>query len=195
MPVITISRQLGSLGREVAQCVAGMLGYRVVYRELINQAAQRAGTPEVALAIIDELHLLDMCPSAESCQAYVDAMKEVMNELAAVGNVVIIGRAGQVVLGERPDVLHVRLVAPLKLRTERVASRYNISLKAAHEQVKASDRYRQKYLKRFYNVDWDDAGLYDLVLNTAHFTPEASADLICKAVHSYLFIPPYSQPS
>ena len=58
MPAITISRQLGSLGYQIALSVVDTLGYKLVWRELINKAARRTGTPEVALAAIDELGIL-----------------------------------------------------------------------------------------------------------------------------------------
>jgi cytidylate kinase len=182
MAVITVSRQLGSLGSIVAQQAAERLGYRIVEREVINQAALRAGAPEVALAMIDELHLLGLCPSEEACQAYIQALQMVMEDLADGGNIVIVGRAGQVILADRPETLHVRLIAPLQLRVERIAQRRNISLQAARAQVTASDRCRKKFLKRFYQRDLDDPEQYDLIINTARFTCEAAVNIISQAM-------------
>jgi cytidylate kinase len=182
MAVITISRQLGSLGTAVAQQAANRLGYRIVEREVINQAALRAGAPEVALAMIDELHLLGVCPSEEACQAYIQALQCVIEELAVGGNIVIVGRAGQVILANRTDTLHVRLIAPLQIRIERIAQRRGISLHAARAQVTASDHCREKFLKRFYNRNLDDPDQYDLIINTARFTCEATANIICQTL-------------
>jgi len=182
MSSITISRQMGSLGFHVARLAAAALGFRVVWREVINQAAIRAGVPEVALATIDELGLLGMHPSFQARQAYLDAVRQLMEELAAQGRVVIVGRAGQAILQGRPDVLHVRIVAPSGLRAERIAQCKQISLDAAQAQVEASDRARQKYLRQNYAVRWDDPALYDLVINTERLSPEAGAALICSAL-------------
>jgi cytidylate kinase len=182
MAVITISRQLGSLGNDVASAVAGRLGYRMVQREVINQAAQRAGAPEVALATIDELGLLGLKPTRKAIQAYGEAVHQVMNELAEQGNVVIVGRGGQVILRGRTDTLHVRLIAPSGLRAERVAQRHGIALVAAAAQVEASDRSRRDYLKRLYHIRLNDPELYHLIINTAWFTVAETADLICSAV-------------
>jgi len=181
MTVITISRQYGSLGNIVANALGERLGYRVVMRELINQAALKAGAPSVALAIIDELGLLGISPTQEEYLAYSRAVQTVMEDLAAAGNVIIVGRAGQVVLKDHPGVLHVRMVAPLDLRAQRLAERYHISVHAAHAQAVARDRQRRIYLKRFYNVDWNDPLLYDLVINTAHLGAEETCDLIYQA--------------
>ena len=182
MAAITISRQMGSLGRDVARVVAARLGYRMVWREVINQAALQAGMPEVALATIDELGLLGLRPSSQARRAYHDAVRRVIEALAATGNVVIVGRAGQVILRDRPDVLHVKVMAPASLRAGRVARTQNIPLAAAQAQVQASDRARRNYLRRYYQARWDDPELYDLIINTARLTPESAADLVCRAL-------------
>jgi cytidylate kinase len=182
MAVITISRQLGSLGRDVARLVAERLGYRLVWRDMINEAARRAGTPEVALAIIDELGLLGLTPTPKARAAYREAVGQVMGELARAGNCVILGRAGQVVLGDTPRVLHVRLIAPLAVRAQRVVGQQGISEAAARAQIEASDQHRRDYLDQYYGADWDDPELYDMVINTARLAPPAAAAIICAAV-------------
>lgn len=182
MTVITLSRQLGSLGFETAKLLAPRLGYRLVWRDLINQAAQRAGAPEVALAMIDELNLLGLKPSPDDILAYLKAVKVVMLELAEAGNVIIVGRAGQILLADNAGTLHIRMVAPVNLRVDRVARRLGISPEAARAQIDASDRYHQQYFKRFYKIPWDGPGLYDLIINTAKMTPTDAADIICAAV-------------
>ncbi len=181
MTVITVSRQYGSLGRLSAEQVAHRLGFPFVERQIINQAAARSGSPELALAMIDDLNLLGLSPSAEAGQAYCEAVRAIMEEIAASGNAVIVGRAGQVILAGRPDVLHVLMIAPLEVRILRIAERFSISLPAARAQVEASDRTRRNYLKRFYHIHWTDPALYDLVVNTAHFGQEEAVELILQA--------------
>ena len=185
MAIITISRQMGSLGSQVARLTAEMLGYRLVWRELINQAAQRAGVPEMALAVIDELHLLGVEPTPQESQAYLVAVDQIMHEMAERGNTVIQGRAGQVILKDRPDALHVRIIAPINLRIERVSQKVGIPAEFAKAQVEASDRSRANYLRRFYKVRWDDPALYHLVINTADLTDQQAAAIICHAFSIY----------
>ncbi len=179
--IITVARQMGSAGREVGRLVSERLGYRLVWREVINQAARRGGAPEAALAVIDELGLLGIQPSDAEYDAYREAVQQVILELAQEGRIVIVGRAGQAILAGRPDVLHVRLIAPADLRAQRVAGWQKIPLASARAQIRASDKYRRKYLRRFYNQDWDDPNLYDLTLNTGRLSPGQAADLICAA--------------
>lgn len=186
MGAITISRQMGSLGRKVAEEVANQLGYRVVWREVINQAASRARVPEVALATIDELNLLGLRPALKDIQAYQAAVKEVMYELVAEDNVIIVGRAGQVILGGLEGILHVRIFAPMELRVQRVAEQQGISIEAARAQVETSDQSRMRYLRRYYSVRWDAPDLYDLMINTAHLSPACAAAVVCEALSQKL---------
>jgi cytidylate kinase len=182
VPVITISRQLGSLGDEVAQEIAARVGYRVVCRDLINQAAQRSGAPELALVTIDDLGLLGIKPSAKARRAYLHSVKEIMLELAEQGDVVIIGRAGQVILHDHPSALHIKVIAPQELRAARIAQQQDIHLEAARAQVTASDRTRKNHLRYYYHARWDDPQLYDLIINTARLEPLQAACLICQAM-------------
>jgi cytidylate kinase len=184
MSAITISRQMGSFGCQIAHTVADKLGYKLVWRELINEAARRTGTPEVALAAIDELGLLGICPSPKACRAYHQAVAEIMRELADQGNTVILGRAGQVILKDRSDTLHVRLIAPISKRIARITQRMGITDECARAQIEASDRYRSSYLRRFYHVSWDDPNLYHLTINTGSLQIDQAAELICQTFHT-----------
>jgi cytidylate kinase len=184
MNVITISRQLGSLGTTLGRQVAARLGYRLVHRELINRAAQLAGTPDMALATIDELGLLGLEPDEIQQDAYLQAVQTVIKNLAEEGNVIIVGRAGQAILQNNPNVLHLRVVAPLETRLQRIVKAHGISPNAAKAQIQDSDRYRADYLRRFYTIRWDDPTLYHLVINTGHISLEASAEVVCAAVRN-----------
>jgi len=181
MAVITVSRQLGSLGCDIADAVAQRLGYRKVWKGLINQAARRARTPEMALDILDDLGLLGLKPSLSEEKAYLDSIRELIEEFARAGNVLIVGRGGQAVLRGWPNTLHVRIIAPLDIRVERLVQRHGISAKAALARVQASDRRRKRFVERAYHVDWGDPSLYDLVLNTASLDIARTTELICFA--------------
>jgi cytidylate kinase len=182
MTVITISRQMGSLGCSVAEEIANCLGYRVMWREVINEAASRASVPEVALATIDELDLLGIRPTDEAVEAYHQAVRDIMQETYQKGNVVIVGRAGQVILRGAKGVIHARIVAPFELRVDRIAKQHNIKPEVARKQVRASDESRKRYLNRYYETKLDDTDLYDVIINTARFDVQTAASIICRAV-------------
>lgn len=179
MPIITLSRELGSRGDDVAVAVAERLGLRLVGREIINRAAQSAGAGEVALADIDELGLLGVKPSAAAIERYREKITEVIEEQAAQGDVLLVGRGGRVVLRGRPGVLHVRIVAPPDRRIATVSSRCNVSSDAAAARIEASDRARAAFLRRTFGARWDDPALFDLVLNMAQLGVQTAADILC----------------
>jgi cytidylate kinase len=181
MPVITLSRELGSRGDDIAVAVAKKLNLRLVGRDLLNQAARQAGVPEVALAEIDELGLLGVKPSREALQRYRSTVEGVMSDLADSDNVMLVGRGSQIVLAGRPDVLHIRIIAPHDVRVQRVQECCHVSAEVAVARIDASDGARAGYLRRSYGAQWDDPLLYDLVLNTAHLTVENAVDLLCIA--------------
>lgn len=193
MTTITISRQMGSQGRDVAHAVANYLGYKLYWRELINQAALRSGSPEMALHMIDDLGLLDTRPSLQVRRAYRNALEQVMQELAQTGDVVIVGRAGQLILKDQPDVFHVRVIAPLEVRIRRVAESEGITPEAARARIEASDRSRATFLRRNYQADIRNPELYDLVINTEYISPETAAQLVCKALETSMNTAPSSR--
>lgn len=178
MDVITISRQLGSLGFQVARQTAERLNFRLVWRDLINQTAIRAGAPEVALAMFDEFNLLGISPTDQQFSEYIRVIGQVIREMAGEGNIIIVGRAGQVLLRDDPRVLHVRVIAPEVTRVKRLILTRRITPEAAQAQIQTSDRTRKNYLRRFYNVDWEDPTLYDLIINTGRISVAAAAETI-----------------
>ena len=181
MPVITLSREMGSRGDDVAMAVAERLGLRLVGRELINRAARAAGAPEVALAEIDELGLLGVKPSSAVLRLYTQKVNEVIRELADRGDLLVVGRGGQVILADEPGVLHVRVIAPRSMRLQTVQQRCHVTPEAAAARIDASDHARAAYLHRAHGVRWDAANLYDMVLNMAHFSAESATEVVTLA--------------
>jgi cytidylate kinase len=184
MTVITLSRELGSRGDDVATGVAARLGLRLVGRELINRAAADAGAGEVALAELDELGLLGVKPSADSLQRYREKVVEIIREQAAQGDVLLVGRGGQVALGRRRGTLHVRITAPVEARYAAVRARCGVSAEVAAARVTASDAARSGYHRRHFNVRWDDESLYDVIINMGRLTVPTAVDIVCAAAEA-----------
>lgn len=98
------------------------------------------------------------------------------------GDIVIMGRGGQAILKEMPDVLHVRVDAPLVDRVRRVQEQEEISQNEAQERVIQRDKAAADYLKRYYGIDWSDPMLYHLVINTGKLDIPIAVHLISEAV-------------
>lgn len=165
MSVITISRQMGSQGDELALQVAQQLGWQCIARDLINQAASAAGVPHMALVDIDELGLLNLHPSVKEWRIYQTHVEGLIQAWAYKGEAVIVGRGGQMALRGWPDVFHIRVVAPLEMRIAHLQQKENVSAESARARLEASTKTRARYLRRSYGVQIDDPTLYHLIVN------------------------------
>ena len=99
-------------------------------------------------------------------------------------NVVIVGRGGQVLLKDFPGVLHVRIIAPLDLRIQRIMEQGGGDKRQAMEVLRRSDRDSAGFMRGFFDADWDDPGLYDLMMNTRHLSAETAGRMIIESAHS-----------
>lgn len=220
MTIITLSRQLGSHGEEIATQVALAQNLRLIDAEAINLAAQKAGVPQIALAELEQdrersltnrvLNALQAMPNLSPLsetgsvypdmpgvtipfaglfsttvpplsawlEGYVRMVGLVVRGLAREGNVLLVGRGSQVLLRDHPGALHVQVVAPLAYRLDVVMKRYNLSKREAQSRIRASDRARSDYVRRYHDADWLDPTLYHLVINTAWISIPVAVDLI-----------------
>jgi len=208
MAVITISRQSGSEGNEITRLLCERLGYKLFDKSMMAKVAAEMGLqPEKivdasasthhAKSLIERWFGNYQSPFGDAggwtISAQLDAMEAVSVQqvtdllLAAYekGNVVVLGRGGQVALAGKPDVLHVRIVAPLQTRIRRWQAREGLTYEVAHKKVVERDQAHADFVRRFFNADIQDPALYDLVINTEKLTPEAAVELIVKAL-SYL---------
>jgi cytidylate kinase len=101
---------------------------------------------------------------------------------ADTGRAVIIGRASQVILAKRRNVLHVFIEAPLQERIAYVALRENLDVARARERIQLKDGDRSRYFHVVYHRDANDPMLYDLVINTGVLSLDRAVDLICLAL-------------
>jgi cytidylate kinase len=177
---------MGSRGDELALQVAQKLGWRLIQRNLINQAALAADVPHMALADIDELGLLNLRPSVKEWRAYQNQVESIIRYWADKGKTVIVGRGGQMVLRDRPGVFHIRVVAPFEMRAAQLQQEENISAESACARLEASAKTRARYLRRSYGVQIDDPTLYHLTLNTGLLGLSQAVNLVIQTFQAWL---------
>lgn len=112
---------------------------------------------------------------------YLDLITSVVLEQAAEGQAMIVGRGGQMILRGRPGVLHVQVIAKFETRVYNIIQREGVKWREAAYRVRQADEQRAGYLRRFYNVDWLDSSLYDLVISTDQMPANVAVDLIVAA--------------
>lgn len=180
MAVITITSELGSGGRDIAQQVAETLGY-----ELVDKATTDAIFRQYGLTKFDDLYnsapsFLDIL-NADNL-LLVAMSNEIVEAVAKRGNVVIVGRTGFAVLGDYTDVLNVHIRAPLAERVQHVMASENLAdLQAAEERVQEDDNVHRTYVQRFYNKHWEDPTNFHLDLDTSSIPSAAAVQQIVEA--------------
>src|SRR5262249_45270201 len=100
-------------------------------------------------------------------QLYREALRQTVEAACEAGQVVIVGRGAQVLLRDRRDVLHVRILAPLEARIAYVMRREGLERSQALARIQRKDRDRTRYMQAAHRVSPADAQLYDLSINTA----------------------------
>ena len=115
---------------------------------------------------------------------YLDLLTSVITEYAARGQAMIVGRGGQMILRRQRGVLHVQVIARFETRVYNIIQREGVKWREAAHRVRLSDEQRAGYLRRFYNVDWLDSSLYDLVINTDRIPGEVAVEMIIQAAQA-----------
>jgi cytidylate kinase len=201
MRAITISREYGSGGGEVAQRLAKRLQWQLVDHEIVVRVAQELGVSVEEAEAQDEyaesitsrilsslqamqptLFTISPLPSTMNGPGYQEALKRVVEGSVASGHVVIVGRGSQVLLEQHRDVLHVRIVAPLEQRIIYVMRREGVTSDEAHTRIQIKDQDRMRYLQTVHHRRSDDALLYDITLNTAVLSLDQAVELIALAL-------------
>ncbi|MCY3761816.1 MAG: cytidylate kinase-like family protein, partial [Gemmatimonadetes bacterium] len=101
-----------------------------------------------------------------------------IQDYGEAGKAVIVGRASQLILSGRGNAVHVKIIAPLEVRCERLMQSRNVSFDQAKELVEQHDRWRKLYLRNYHDADWDDLLLYHLTINTGRMSAGEATDLI-----------------
>lgn len=212
MQAITVSREYGSGGGEIAARLARRLGWQLVDHAVIEQAArelevnesevekhdedyvEESDRPGILSRILEKLapstpmtggggvFMRPSLPRETETLPYQETMRNIITAAAATGHVVIVGRGGQVLLADRRDVLHVRIVAPLEQRVAYVVRREGLDTEEARKRVQAKDQARARFMQAQYRSQHEDPHLYDLVINTAVLSLDNAVDQICLAL-------------
>src|SRR5438552_5429413 len=123
MNVITVTRDYGAGGYEVANRLAEALGWELLDRELLHQAAAVEHLPDADLEHLDEkaISMADRFRLHPPHERYMHGLAEAARRAVARGNVVLVGRGTRQLLGDTPDAFHLRLEASREWRARRTA--------------------------------------------------------------------------
>ena len=177
------TREFGSEGAKIAKQVAEILDYSLVDKRILEGVFRRYGLTKFGDLYESTPSFWDLANANNLL--IVSMLNETMEALAHRGGMVILGRGGFASLNEYADVLNVRIQAPFPDRVERVMARENISdRRQAEERVRKDDKARQKFIKLFYNKEWDVETYFNLVIDTSTVSTEMAVEWIIEAAQA-----------
>ena len=200
--IITIEREYGCGGGDIAQLVANRLGWKLWDQRLTEEIARLANCPKAVVEAREErndplyyrlfksflrgsyegsinapkLNLVDS-------ETILKTTRRVVEHAAEKGNCVIVGRGSQQFLKNRPDTLRIFLYAPTEDKVRRLLGRGK-SEKDAEELVDTVDRERADFIQKYFDSEWPDRPIYHGMLNTV-IGEECVANMILSLVQTY----------
>lgn len=167
MTIIAMTREMGSLGKDVAEGLARELGLKLLYHEVIDAVSEKMHLPQSVITRFlqgNEGLLEGLRVDRDALSLY--TAEEVL-DIALQGNLMIRGWGATCLLRPVSHVVCVRVCAPLELRTRRIMERIGIDdPELAQAEIKHNDAAHAAAMFHRFGIEWQDATLYDLVLNT-----------------------------
>jgi cytidylate kinase len=195
---VTISRQAGCGALAVAEKLARYFqehsskhaaSWKVFDRNLMEKVLEDHDLParlaqflpEDRVSYLEDI-MADLLQTYPTSQTVIRQTTETILKLASVGNVILIGRGGNIITARLPNMFHVRLVAPLEERIEHSHESYGMTKTEARKFCLREDSGRERYLKKYFRADVNDPILYHLIINTGLVGYDDAAKIIGDAV-------------
>ena len=192
--VVTIGRQPGSGGKEVAEVLARELGVKVYDKALLQEAAQASGFDASLFEKADECKSTSLFGGIFSIHGSIseyltggscidnDKLFEIQSEticnIAQSESCIIVGRCAEYVLRDHPAMLSIFLTADHADRVQRIMRGENLEHDAAVEFIEKNDKKRRSYHDYYATTLWGDAASYDVCINTSRLGVEGTVEFI-----------------
>ena len=191
MPVIAITREMGSLGKDVARVLGAELKVPVVYHEVIDHLADRMRVRKShVIRLLDGSAGLLERLTADKTSLSIFTTDEIIGIAAKEGGAVIRGWGATHLLREVPHAVCVRVCAPFETRKHRMMERLGSDDDAqVADEIRTNDEAHSAIMRRHFDLQWTDPEHYDLVLNTKRVSVEECVNEVLGLVRS----PPFAE--
>ncbi|HWU41664.1 MAG TPA: cytidylate kinase family protein [Candidatus Acidoferrum sp.] len=190
MSIIAISRGTFSGGETLAQRVAERLGYQCLSRETnLEAAATRYGVPAEELAAAMEKRPSFFERVLGERAAYLTFVRASLCERALVGQLVYHGYLGHLLLPGISHVISVRVIADMEFRLKAVREQQKLGEMEALAYIEKVDRERREWTRFLFELDWEDASLYDLVVNLSRMNLATACETVARLTERDEFQP------
>jgi hypothetical protein len=191
---VTISRDVGTLGDEIAQELALRQGWRLFDKEIVNSIANNNRVREDMVRQLDErargqmhnmiLRMLRMPEGAPfGYEEYHEALMKTLATLAAQGEAILVGRGANFALRWVEHGLHVRITGSPEVRIQRLSELWTVSSEIARRRIAAIDADRRAFIHNHFKKDVNDLTYYTLAINTDNISVEQAVGSIIALLH------------
>jgi cytidylate kinase len=193
---ITVSRDTGTGGDEIARMLAARLTWHVFDKEIVDSIAENSHVRQSLVSSLDEraeslIHdmverFLRMAEGGSFGIAdYRESLVKTLSYLAVRGDAVIVGRGANFVLRHEPAGLHVRIIGSPDMRAARLVGRWNVSIAEARLRMNEVDASRRAFIRHHFKQEIDNPHGYDHVFNTDNLSPAQVVSSLLAAVSRY----------
>jgi cytidylate kinase len=189
MALVAITREMGSLGKDVASGLSEALGVPLVYHEVIDHLADRMRVRKShVIRLLDgSANLLERL-TADKTSLSIFTADEIVNLALQGQGAVIRGWGATHLLREVPHAVCVRVCAPFDVRKKRMMERLGSGDEdKIADEIQQNDEAHTAIMRRNFAVEWTDSEHYDMVLNTERVTVEECVDEVVRLVKSPAF--------
>lgn len=192
MSVIAISRGSLFATKKLAEGLKAKLGYKIISREEVIDAAKRYGIEKTGLG---DKEIMESHPPgywekrANERIHYLNCFKTALLDFAVEGSIIYHGNLAHVLLNEVPFVLRVRVNAPLENRIKPLMEEMGISREEAIEKIKNMDHKRRLWIQFLYDIEVIDPIFFDLVLNLERININDAIEMVVTEVKKDQFQP------
>lgn len=198
--VITINREAGSGGKEIAEKLGELLGVKVYGKEILATIREKYNLTEEDVEKIKATKpgwWADFCRfykqfgttaaiayesfEVDSKQLYQEE-EQLLKDLASQESCIIVGRTGFHIFKDNPDAMRLLIIADPECRIKRLMERQNVDEQGAREIMERADKARENYTKSFAGTSRYDARNYDMVINVSGFTTDQVARFLAENV-------------
>ena len=185
--IITIGRQHGSSGREIARLLAEKLNYKCYDKEIVDEAANHSDFSRDLIDAFDEKRMSAFILHAGGYglnenfrlnMQVVSAQFEAMRNIAEKGNCIFVGRCADYILRDHDDLISVFILGDMDERLKCLERRQGLDEVEARKKIKEVDKDRSSFYRYYSDQTWGDAQNYDMCVNRSKLGVEGTVQVI-----------------
>ena len=185
--IITIGRQHGSSGREIARLLAEKLNYKCYDKEIVDEAANHSDFSRDLIDAFDEKRMSAFILHAGGYglnenfrlnMQVVSAQFEAMRNIAEKGNCIFVGRCADYILRDHDDLISVFILGDMDERLKCLERRQGLDEVEARKKIKEVDKDRSSFYRYYSDQSWGEEQNYDMCINSSKLGVEGTVQVI-----------------